>query len=171
MNVEDRLAALEARLRGAEDQLEIIRLINTYGPLVDSGEGQAAAHLWIEGGVYDLGAARPKAYDDIAAMYDGQHHQELIHTGCAHLMATPRITVNGDKAEAVGYSFIVLKEGERWFVYRAAINHWTLARTPEGWRIVERYNRVIDGSKDSHDTMRRMAKVPASASKSRRCNP
>ena len=157
MGVEERLAALETRLRAAEDQLEIIGLINTYGPLVDSGESQAATHLWIEGGVYDMGGvARKTAYDEIAAVYDSEGHQNLIHTGCSHLTATPRITVNGDEAEAVAYSYVVLREGDRWFLWRASINHWTLIRTPEGWRIVERYNRTLDGSEDSHDTMRRV---------------
>ncbi len=47
MNTEDRLAALEKRLLAAEDQLEIIRLLNSYGPQVDSGESEAAAHLWV----------------------------------------------------------------------------------------------------------------------------
>ena len=32
MNIEERVAQLETRLRAAEDQLEIIRLLNTYGP-------------------------------------------------------------------------------------------------------------------------------------------
>lgn len=157
MGVEERLAALEGRLRAAEDQLEILNLINSYGPLVDSGESQPAAHLWVEGGVYDMGGvARKKAYDEIAAVYDSDGHQNLINTGCSHLTATPRIKVDGDGAEAVAYSYVVLREGERWFLWRASINHWTLARTPQGWRIVERYNRVLDGSKDSHDTMRRV---------------
>jgi hypothetical protein len=58
--------------------------------------------LWVDGGVYDIGGVgRTKAYDDIAAIYDSPGHQHLIHTGCAHLTATPRITVNGDQAEAV----------------------------------------------------------------------
>jgi hypothetical protein len=157
MSVETRLAALEERLRAAEDQLEIIRLLNSYGPLVDSGESQAAAHLWVEGGAYDVGGgARLKAYGDLAAMYDSQGHQDLIHTGAAHLTATPRITVKGDEAEAVAYSFVVLKDGEAWKVWRASANHWTLTRTTEGWRIVERYNRVLDGSDASHDTLRRV---------------
>ena len=156
MNVEERLAALETRLLAAEDQLEIIRLLNSYGPLVDSGESQAAAHLWIEGGVYDIGGGLPtKAYRDIAAIYDSAGHQELIHTGAAHLTATPRITVNGNTAEAVAYSFVVKREGDRWFLWRAAANHWTLLRTKQGWRIQERYNRVLDGGKESHDTLRR----------------
>ena len=156
MSVEERLEALEQRLRAAEDQLEIIRLLNSYGPLVDSGESQPAAHLWIEGGIYNVGGGRPHtAYDDIAAIYDSEGHQNLIKTGVSHLTATPRITLNGDSAEAVAYSFVVLKEGERWFTWRAAANHWTLKRTHEGWRIVERYNRTLDGSKDSHETLKR----------------
>ena len=47
--------------------------------------------------------------------------------------------MKGDTAQAVGYSFVVLKEGDRWFLWRAAINEWTLVRTPDGWRIKERY--------------------------------
>ena len=42
------------------------------------------------------------------------------------------------------------------WVWRAAINRWTLVRTPDGWRIAERFNRALDGSADSHDTMRKV---------------
>jgi hypothetical protein len=157
MHTEERLAALEKRLLAAEDQLEIIRLLNSYGPLVDSGESQAAAHLWVEGGVYEIDGREPtKAYDGLIAIYDGAGHQELIHIGASHLTTTPRITLKGDAAEAVAYSFVVRKRGDEWYFWRAAANHWTLVRTPEGWRIKERYNRVLDGSKESHDTLRRV---------------
>jgi hypothetical protein len=157
MNVEDRLAALESRLRAAEDQLEIIRLLNSYGPLVDSGESQAAAELWINGGGYDIGGiGRRQAYEDLVAIYDGQGHRDLINGGAAHLTATPRITLRGDAAEAVAYSFVVQKEGDGWKFFRASANHWTLVRTAAGWRIAERYNRVLDGSQECHDTLRRV---------------
>jgi len=157
MSIEERVETIEKRLQVAEDQLEIIRLLTSYGPLVDCGESQGAAQLWIKGGIYDIGGRhRVAAHDDIAAIYDSQGHQDLINTGCSHLTATPRITVNGDSAEAVAYSYVVLKEGERWFLWRAAINHWDLVRTPEGWRIRERYNRTLDGSEESHNTMRRV---------------
>jgi hypothetical protein len=169
MSIEDRLAAVEMRLEEtqkrlqlAEDQLEIIRLLNSYGPLVDSGESLAAARLWIKGGVYNIGGVGPrKSPEDLVAIYDDKKgHQALIHNGSAHLTATPRITVNGDTAEAVAYSFMIKKEGDnyhglRWTFMRASANAWTLVRTPEGWRIKERYNRPLDGSKESHDTLRR----------------
>ena len=38
----------------------------------------------------------------------------------AHTSATPKIVVKGDKADAVGYSFVIKREGDRWFVWRAA---------------------------------------------------
>jgi hypothetical protein len=158
VTIEDRLAALEQRLRRAEDQLEIIRLLNTYGPAVDSGASQEAAHLWIEGGIYDVGGgSRRVAFEELCAMYDSAGHQGLVHQGCAHLTATPRITVKDDTAQAVAYSFVVLKSGDEnaWHFMRAAVNYWTLTRTADGWRIVERFNRVLDGSKASHDTMRK----------------
>ena len=55
MYVEQRLTALEARLQVAEDQLEIIRLLNTYGPASDRGSNSEVATLWVEGGTYDSG--------------------------------------------------------------------------------------------------------------------
>ena len=158
MSIEDRLAALEARVRAAEDQLEIIRLLNSYGPLVDCLEGEAASHLWVEGGTYDFGGERPlKAYDDLAGMYAWQAHIDLTRRGSGHVTATPRIIVKGDKAEALAYSFVIERDddGKGWHLFRAAVNHYTLTRTPEGWRIVERYNRPLNGSDDSHDTLRR----------------
>jgi hypothetical protein len=104
----------------------------------------------------DGGTKRLAAPDEIAAMYAWPGHLDLVNTGCAHLTGTPKITVEGDEGQAVGYSFVVLREGERWFLWRAAVNHWTLRRTDDGWRIVERFNRALDGSPESHETMRKV---------------
>jgi hypothetical protein len=159
MSIEDRVAALEARLRAAEDKLEILNLLNSYGPLVDSGEAEAAAKLWVAGGGYNFsggraGGTRLEAPGQLEAMYRSDGHMGLVKAGVSHLTATPKIAVDGDQATALGYSFVVLKEGERWYVWRGAINEWKLVRTPEGWRIAERHNRTLDGTQDSHDVMR-----------------
>src|SRR5262249_27935199 len=116
----ERLEALEARLRAAEDQLEIIQLLNMYGPLVDSGESEAAAKLWVDGGGYSFsggmsGGTRLEAPAELVKMYESAGHKELVSTGVSHFTGMPRIVVNGDQAEAVGYSFVVLREGERWY--------------------------------------------------------
>jgi hypothetical protein len=155
MTIEERLAALESRVRAAEDQLEIIRLLNTYGPAVDSGSAEAAAGLWTNDGVYDAGGVTRFTPDGLIKMYHEAGHQGLVHTGVSHLTATPRIEVNGDEAQAVAYSFVVLRRGKEWFIMRGAINHWDLVRTENGWRIRERLNRVLDGTHESHDVMKR----------------
>ncbi|HEX8057944.1 MAG TPA: nuclear transport factor 2 family protein, partial [Novosphingobium sp.] len=96
---------------------------------------------------------------EVADMYSWAGHMNLVNTGCSHLTATPKITVDGDDAQAVGYSFVVLRDGERWYLWRAAINHWTLRRTGDGWRIVERTNRTLNGSEESHELMRKVAAI------------
>ena len=164
MSMEDRIAALEARLQKAEDHLEILNLLNTYGPLVDSATAEPAGELWVEGGGYnftkpDGGSQRLEAPGEIAGMYGWPGHLDLVNTGCAHFTGTPKISVTGDEAQAVGYSFVVLREDERWFLWRAAVNHWTLRRTPQGWRIVERFNRALNGSPESHETMRKVMSI------------
>ncbi|MDE2597173.1 MAG: nuclear transport factor 2 family protein [Sphingomonadales bacterium] len=159
--VEDRLQALEARLRVAEDTLEILNLLNSYGPLVDSGSAAEAAALWAPGGGYNFsggisGGTRLEAPAELVAMYQSEGHMGLVNTGVSHFTGTPKVVVKGDEASAVGYSFVVLKEGDRWFLWRGAVNEWALVRTADGWRIRERFNRTLDGGADSHAVMRRV---------------
>ncbi len=164
MTIEERLDALEKRCRAAEDHLAILNLLNSYGPLVDSGTAKEAGELWIEGGTYKF--TRPDGEPDqlvgpegIAEMYHWEGHMDLVRTGCSHFTGTPKITIDGDDAQAVGYSFVVLREDKRWHLFRAAINHWTLKRTGDGWRIVERFNRTLNGSEESHETMRKVLAI------------
>lgn len=164
MTIEERLDALEQRCRKAEDHLEILNLLNSYGPLVDSCTAKEAGELWVEGGGYnfispDGEPTRLKAPDEIAGMYSWPGHIKLTETGCSHLTGTPKISIDGDEAQALAYSFVVLKEDDRWFLWRAAVNHWTLKRTDQGWRIDERTNRTLDGSEQSHQTMRKVLEL------------
>jgi hypothetical protein len=89
-------------------------------------------------------------------MYRSEGHMGLVGTGVSHFTGTPKISVSGDRATAIGYSFVILKEGERWFLWRAAVNEWSLVRTEQGWRIEERFNRTLDGSPESHAVMRKV---------------
>jgi hypothetical protein len=36
------------------------------------------------------------------------------------------------------------------------VNHWILVRTVKGWRVKERYSHAVNGSKKSHDLMRKV---------------
>jgi hypothetical protein len=164
MTTEDRLAALEARLQKAEDHLEILNLLMSYGPLADSCSVDEAAAQWIDGGGYNYGkpgggTVRLAAPNELRQVWEQQGHVELTTTGSAHMSAAPKITVHGNAADAVGYSLVIKREGDRWFVWRAAINHWNLVRTPEGWRVQEKFNRTIDGSDESHEVMKRILSI------------
>lgn len=161
---DDRIAGLEKRLQKAEDYLEILNLLNSYGPLVDSGTNEAAAGLWINGGGYNYsggqsGGTRLEAPEQLLKVYEGDGHQSLLEAGCAHLQSTPKISITGDQATALGYSFVILRESDRWYVFRAAANHYSLARTSEGWRIAERYNRTLTGSKESRELLGRITEL------------
>jgi len=164
---EERFAALEARMRAAEDQLEIARLLMAYGPLADSGAVQKAAELWTEQGIYDYRGGvsefgtpdRLEGHDALKAMYAGSVHHELIHSGSGHVTLMPSITVHGETADATGYCILLRKAEEGWIVARASACHWTLKRTPKGWRIVERVNRLLDGSEAPRDLLRKMVPV------------
>ena len=153
---EAEIAALARRLQSVEDRLEIINLLATYGPLVDSGECHPAAELWVDDGVYDVGGSgQARGRKAIAALYEHDLHQSLIHQGSGHVTTTPRITLDGDTATAIAHSFVLLRGEGEWRVWRASANEWKLVRGPHGWQIVERINRPLDGTEQSHDVLRK----------------
>jgi ketosteroid isomerase-like protein len=151
MTVEERVAALERRLRGVEDELAIRRLLSSYGPLVDAGDGDAVAGLWTEDGEYDVDGWVMRSRADIAAMVGSAGHQGMIAGGAAHFLGPICVHVDGDDAIAVCESIVVRHndEGRGYRVWRAGANHVTLRRTAAGWRIIRRTTRALDGSTEA----------------------
>jgi hypothetical protein len=47
------------------------------------------------------------------------------------------------------------KAGAAWEPYRAAANEWQLRRTPAGWRVVRRINRLLDGAAEARELIGR----------------
>ncbi|HTZ12038.1 MAG TPA: nuclear transport factor 2 family protein [Mycobacterium sp.] len=148
MTVEERLALLEQRLRRAEDELAIVRLMASYGPLVDAGDADAVAGLWAEDGEYDVDEWHMGSRAEVAEMVRSPAHQELIGGGCAHFLGPVRVDVDGDHAVAVCESIVVRRDddGRGYRVWRAGANHVTLRRSAVGWQIVKRTSRALDGS-------------------------
>ncbi len=159
MSLEDRVGALEKRLRLAEDQLEIIHLIHTYGPLIDSDERKAASELWVEDGIHDTDD-RPRIVGHKAFQTVMEGMIPLNKMGCTHFYSTPWIKVRGDMADAVTYTLMVFKDTTKqedtFNVGRAAVSHWALVRTPQGWRVKHRINHKVDGSAVSRDLMKKV---------------
>lgn len=152
---EARLARLEAKVARLEDESALYRLIAAYGPAVDTGSSQAAARLFVEDGVYDVGGmSRSTGHAQIAALFDGEPHQTIIKNGSAHVMGLPHLTVDGDTAQAVTYSRLYVHREDGFGIYRISANRWTFRRTVDGWRIVERVNRVLDGAAEAREILR-----------------
>jgi hypothetical protein len=148
--LEERLAAMEARVRIMEDEMAIVRLISSYGPTVDSGQSQVAAALWTANGTYDVGGMEAFAGTEaIAALFDRESHQGLIRGGAGHVLNQPWVRVVGDRAVALGYSVVFKWDGRAFEVFRVSANRWELERRMEGWRVVQRTNRLLNGAQEA----------------------
>jgi hypothetical protein len=168
-DVDERLQRVEARLHELEDQVALYQLMSAYGPLVDSGDAEAVSQLWTEDGVYDWGAGGTPDPDApvkegaagaafsraaIADMVRGPFHQEIIHGGSGHVIGLPHIVLDGDRATAISYSRLYRHDGENFRVWRVGANRWEFLRTPDGWRVTNRVNRVLNGSAEARAVLR-----------------
>jgi len=149
---DDRLAALEHRLKVLEDERAIATLIASYGPLVDAGDAEAVAALWAVDGSYDVGDWKMGGRDEITAMVKSDAHQGLMARGCCHFFGPPVVTVDGDEARAVCQSTILVRrDAGGYHVMRAGVHLIRLRRVRHGWEIVSRVARQLDGSGAAFD--------------------
>jgi hypothetical protein len=155
MTAEERIAALEQRLRRVEDELTIGRLLASYGPLVDAGDADAVAELWTPDGEYDVEGWHMQSRADVADMVRSPAHQGLIGAGSAHFLGPVCVDVDGDEAVAVCESILVRynEDGSGYRVWRAGANHIVLRRTAAGWRIVKRTTRALNGSAEARELL------------------
>ena len=146
------LAALKARVRTLEDQVEIVQLVSQYGPSVDSGSAEATANLWTDEGVFAVVGGEHtftmEGRDDIVGMVNGAGHQGLIQRGCAHVLTVPHVEVRGDEAVGRSYALNIRwdAEADRFWVARVSANTWRWVRTDAGWKVKARVNSNLDGA-------------------------
>jgi hypothetical protein len=154
--VDGSLDELRVRVRALEDEAAINRLIMTYGPSADAGLTSLAGGLWLEDGLYDWDA-EGSPYEGggaVDAMLQGDGHQGLIARGVAHFAGPLLIELDGDEATAINYSLIMRREGDRHYLWRVSAVRWDVARTPSGWRVRRRTNRLLDETGVGRDLFR-----------------
>ena len=140
------MAEAADRLQSLEDRAAITDLIASYGPLADSGDAAGVAALWADDGEYAVGGyGTAKGRTDIAALIESATHQQLMAGGCAHVLSPHTVTLDGDKAEARGYSVVFRKVGGVFEAWRVSANRWQFVRTNLGWRVKLRENAPLDG--------------------------
>lgn len=162
---------LWARVQRLEDERDIAALIASYGPAVDSADADSAADLWTEDGVYDVEGWQMGSAADVRAMVSSESHRELVSSGCCHFLGPVVVTIDGDTAVALCESLVLLRRTEplpdsvfrhqawessaqEYLVWRATANHFELARTQSGWRIVRRTSRMLNGDHAAQQLLR-----------------
>ena len=162
-----RISALERRVQAAEDELAIRNLIVRYGLAVDLGDAQAVADVFTPDAEFAVGNAsgdlrgadvvfrgRAQIMNDLVL----GPHQALL-PNCAHTIGPVVVRVDGDRAEATGYTRIYLRRAkgepdDHFDLFRLAYNRWELARqTDGGWLIARRESRVL-GDDGAHALFR-----------------
>lgn len=156
MSVEERLAALEARLREAEDRLAIYQLIASYGPAADGMSRAGLEALWLADGTYETEHHVFRGAAEIGAIVEDPMHMDFVAQGSAHVMSLPHVRIAGDHAVATGYSQVCVRGADGWTVARAAANRWELERG-EGsrWQVARRINKLLSGTPESRALLAR----------------
>ncbi|MDE0059189.1 MAG: nuclear transport factor 2 family protein [Defluviicoccus sp.] len=164
----NRNGSLEARLRDIEDRLEIYNLIASHPPSADTGADYYTSAVYAEDGSFDRGEGLTGAVGNeaIAAMTQTPGHRRAIEGGLAHFAGLPHIAIDGDTASVTSYLLLLHPdpggemrelpnhgESAGFRIHRVAANRWTLARTPEGWKIASRKLRPLDGSQPARDIL------------------
>ena len=141
-DMEKRLEALEQRLRAVEDELAVHRTIVRYGFAVDIGDADRTAAVFAPDGIYDADVRLMRGRDDVRDMVRSERHQNMVGR-CAHQIGPAVVRIDGDRATALGYSRVYLKEDGGIGVYRVSYNHWQLERRRGEWQIVHRRTRLL----------------------------
>jgi hypothetical protein len=142
MSIEERVQALEGRVRLLEDELAIQRLIVFYGLATDAGDGERSSSVFAPEAVYDTDVLVMNGRDDVRDMIHGPRHQGMVGR-CAHQIGPAVVRIDGERAEALGYSTVYLRSGDEVGVYRVSFNRWELRKRDGAWRIVRRTTRLL----------------------------
>lgn len=156
----ERIARLERRVGVLQDREDITNVIARYGPAVDSGSADETAELWSMEGTYSYPFEGQtftlEGRGSVHSMVLGETHQQIIRGGAAHVLTAPAISLDGDRATAVGYSLLlrVNPVSGEFDVWRVSANRWELAREPAGWRVSGRENQLMDGNEAARALLR-----------------
>lgn len=148
MDVEKRLADLEAEVKRLRDMEEIRHLLSTYAFNADLGRAEEYLDGWTDDGVYDLSETmRFSGREELGVLLKDPEgmHKQMLENRSQHLVANLYIEVAGDTAWAEGYSLVTVARDGGFHIFTAAYNHWDFTRGGQGWLMTRRTRRVIGG--------------------------
>jgi hypothetical protein len=165
VRVEDRLAALEARLQLLEDDKEIRELLARYGYYADAPLDEEYFGLFTDDCVMDVSSGRGEDPFEVVrwegidemrrfmsertAQHDNGFYGHSFHVQGNNLA----IKVTGDDAVANGYSFIFHQDGPTLKLLSSSMNEWAFRREQGRWLIQMRKRRMA-GAPDVAEVLR-----------------
>ncbi|MCU1483050.1 MAG: hypothetical protein JWQ19_3836 [Subtercola sp.] len=150
LSLEERFAALEAKVELLEDERAIREVLAKYGHFADAPDDDKYFALFTENCVMDVSTGiQPTPYDierweGLAEMKRFMIERTALHGNAflgrsLHMQGNNlTVVVSGDRATATGYSFILHQDEAHVRLVSASINEWQLERAPGGERSVER---------------------------------
>lgn len=167
---------LLARIKAAEDRLEILNLLAGSAFSSDVASESYWAKMFTEDAIFDRAQGREdKGKEKILKIVNSPDQHEAIKYGMTHLAMLPHITLKGDSAIATGYLLISMPDSAAshvnlpgkgvspgFSIYQITVNRWHLLRTKEGWKITKRKVRPIT-SKDSRNILKQAIEVSKKA--------
>lgn len=160
---------LEDRLRAVEDKLAIFHLIASHPPAADTGTDRYYREAFVADGEMDLGGGKgARGNDTIGALVKTPEHAAAIAGGLCHFAGLPRVEIDGDSAVAISYLQIITPDRQAaprevsghgsttgFRIHRVGANRWELKRGKDGWKVVRRTLRPLDGTDDARSLLRK----------------
>ena len=161
--------SLEDRVRAVEDKLAIFHLIASHPPAADTGTDRYYRDAFVADGEMDLGGGKgARGNDTIGALVKTPEHQAAIAGGLCHFAGLPRVEIDGDSAVAISYLQIITPDRQAaprevsghgsttgFRIHRVGANRWELKRGKDGWKVVRRTLRPLDGTDDAQALLRK----------------
>ena len=161
--------SLEDRLRAVEDKLAIFHLIASHPPAADTGTDRYYREAFVADGEMDLGGGKgARGNDTIGALVKTPEHPAAIAGGLCHFAGLPRVEIDGDSAVAISYLQIITPDRQAaprevsghgsttgFRIHRVGANRWELKRGKDGWKVVRRTLRPLDGTDDARALLRK----------------
>ena len=161
--------SLEDRVRVLEDKLAIFHLIASHPPAADTGTDRYYREAFVPDGEMDLGGGKgARGSAAIGGLVKTPEHEAAIAGGLCHFAGLPRVEIDGDSAVAISYLQIITPDRQAaprevsghgsttgFRIHRVGANRWDLKRGKDGWKVIRRTLRPLDGTDDARALLRK----------------
>jgi hypothetical protein len=170
MNLTPQAHSLEERVQRIEDHLAIQNLIAAYGPAADSCNMEDMTRIWHEDCVYDIGGiGRYEGHERLKQAFQIDFHTANVKQGSGHASTYPHVVIEGDRATATHYGTLFARRGDQFVLLRLTASRWDLQKFPgEGWRVMKRTNRALDGNPEARQVLTETQQPPSQVSVGKR---